>query len=72
MKRENVLIILSMLVSAFFLAKMFDSGNMSSGNRRSQELIYSDWGSRAELFHLKKGSGNSYFVVVRAFNIASF
>ena len=43
MKRENVLIILSMLVLAFFLAKMFDSGNMSSGNRRSQELIYSDF-----------------------------
>ena len=32
-----------MLVLAFFLAKMFDSGNMSSGNRRSQELIYSDF-----------------------------
>ncbi|MCH2284870.1 MAG: ATP-dependent zinc metalloprotease FtsH [SAR324 cluster bacterium] len=43
MKRENVLIILSMLVLAFFLAKMFDSGKMSSGNRRSQELIYSDF-----------------------------
>ncbi len=45
MKRETVLIILSMLVLAFFLAKMFDSGNMSSGNRRSQELIYSDFKS---------------------------
>ena len=45
MKRENVLIILSMLVLAFFLAKMFDSDNMSSGNRRSQELIYSDFKS---------------------------
>ena len=43
MKREYVLIILSMLVLAFFLAKMFDSGKMSSGNRRSQELIYSDF-----------------------------
>ena len=43
MKRETVLIILSMLVLAFFLAKIFDSGNMSSGNRRSQELIYSDF-----------------------------
>ena len=43
MKRDNVLIILSMLVLAFFLAKMFDSDNMSSGNRRSQELIYSDF-----------------------------
>ena len=43
MKRENVLIILSMLVLAFFLAKMFDSGKMSSGNRSSQELIYSDF-----------------------------
>tara|TARA_B100000408_G_scaffold137491_1_gene129136 strand:+ start:626 stop:2464 length:1839 start_codon:yes stop_codon:yes gene_type:complete len=43
MKRENVLIILSMLVLAFFLAKMFDSGKMSSGNRRSQEMIYSDF-----------------------------
>ena len=43
MKRENVLIILSMLVLAFFLAKMFDSGKMSSDNRRSQELIYSDF-----------------------------
>ena len=43
MKRENVLIILSMLVLAFFIAKMFDSGNMSSGSRRSQELIYSDF-----------------------------
>ena len=43
MKRENILIILSMLVLAFFLAKMFDSGNMSSDNRRSQELIYSDF-----------------------------
>ena len=43
MKRENVLIILSLLVLAFFLAKLFDSGNMTSGNRRSQELIYSDF-----------------------------
>ncbi len=43
MKRETVLIILSMLVLAFFLAKMFDSGNMSSDNRGSKELIYSDF-----------------------------
>ncbi len=43
MKRENILIILSLLVLAFFLAKLFDSGNMTSGNRRSQELIYSDF-----------------------------
>jgi len=43
MKRENVLIILSLLVLAFFLAKLFDSGNMTSGNRQSQELIYSDF-----------------------------
>ena len=43
MKRENILIILSMLVLAFFLAKMFDGGSMSSGSQRTQELIYSDF-----------------------------
>ena len=43
MKRENILIILSMLVLAFFLAKMFDGGNMSTGTQRTQELIYSDF-----------------------------
>ena len=43
MKRENVLIILSMLVLAFFLAKMFDGGNLSTGSQRTQELIYSDF-----------------------------
>jgi cell division protease FtsH len=43
MKRENILIILSMLVLAFFLAKMFDGGNLSGDSPRSQELIYSDF-----------------------------
>ncbi|MGY8697745.1 MAG: ATP-dependent zinc metalloprotease FtsH [bacterium] len=43
MKRENILIILSMLVLAFFLAKMFDGGNLSSDSPRTQELIYSDF-----------------------------
>jgi len=43
MKRENILIILSMLVLAFFLAKMFDGGNLSSESPRTQELIYSDF-----------------------------
>ena len=43
MKRENILIILSMLVLAFFLAKMFDGGNLSSDSTRTQELIYSDF-----------------------------
>ena len=43
MKRENILIILSMLVLAFFLAKMLDGGNLSSDSPRTQELIYSDF-----------------------------
>ena len=43
MKRENILIILSMLVLAFFLAKMFDGGNLSGDSPRTQELIYSDF-----------------------------
>ena len=43
MKRENILIILSMLVLAFFLAKMFDGGNLSGDSPRLQELIYSDF-----------------------------
>ena len=46
MKRENVLIILSMLILAFFLAKMFDGGNLSTGSTRTQELIYSDFKAR--------------------------
>ena len=43
MKRENILIILSMLVLAFFLAKMFDGGNLSGDSPRTQVLIYSDF-----------------------------
>ena len=43
MKRENILIILSFVVLAFFLARMFNSGDISSGPQRSQELIYSDF-----------------------------
>ncbi|PQM55612.1 MAG: cell division protein FtsH [Deltaproteobacteria bacterium] len=43
MKRENILIILSMLVLAIFLAKMFDGANMSTSSQRTQELIYSDF-----------------------------
>jgi len=43
MKRENILIILSLVVLAFFLARMFDIGNMATGPHRSQELIYSDF-----------------------------
>ena len=43
MKRENILIILSFVVLAFFLARMFNSGDTRSGAQRSQELIYSDF-----------------------------
>jgi len=43
MKRENILIILSFVVLAFFLARMFNSGDITSGPQRSQELIYSDF-----------------------------
>ncbi len=43
MKRENILIILSLVLLAFFLVRMFDSGNMATGSKRSQELIYSDF-----------------------------
>ena len=43
MKRENILIILSLVLLAFFLVRMFDSGNMTTGSQRSQELIYSDF-----------------------------
>jgi len=43
MKRENILIILSFVVLAFFLARMFKSGDIASGPQRSQELIYSDF-----------------------------
>jgi len=41
--RENILIILSFVVLAFFLARMFNSGDIASGPQRSQELIYSDF-----------------------------
>ena len=43
MKRENILIILSMLVLAFFVAKFFDNVNMSNDSSRTKELIYSDF-----------------------------
>ena len=43
MKRENILIILSLVLLAFFLVRMFDSGNMATDSQRSQELIYSDF-----------------------------
>jgi len=43
MKRENLLIILSMLVLAFFLAKLFDNVNMSNESQSRKELIYSDF-----------------------------
>ena len=43
MKRENILIILSLVVLAFFLARMFDSGNLTTSPQSSQELIYSDF-----------------------------
>ena len=45
MKKENLLILLSMLVLAFFLAKLFDNVNSSSGPRQTKELIYSDFKS---------------------------
>ncbi|MBC8260097.1 MAG: ATP-dependent metallopeptidase FtsH/Yme1/Tma family protein [SAR324 cluster bacterium] len=43
MKREHLLIVLSMLVLAFFLVRMFDSGNLATGPQRTKELIYSDF-----------------------------
>ena len=43
MKRENILIIISLVLLAFFLVRMFDDGNMTTGSQRSQELIYSDF-----------------------------
>ncbi len=43
MKRENLLIILSMLILAFFVAKLFDNVNMSGDSRQTKELIYSDF-----------------------------
>jgi cell division protease FtsH len=43
MKRENILIVLSFVLLAFFLVRMFNSGDITSQTQRSQELIYSDF-----------------------------
>ena len=40
-KKENVLILLSLLVLAFFLVNMFSGGGQ--GRQQSKELIYSDF-----------------------------